>query len=427
MSDDEWADTRDIFHNLNPDYGAIEQRNKAREEQDAYEMAKRRTILEDRQKTIDKEREEHRAKVESERKEREETQRVKDEKRAEYDRLLLSRIEKIKRDEEKLEKTTPFKWIQHLPGVKKWIDDAKRSDYKNILDHIDVTPLPAASELIFPKSPVIIRLTEKNITDYVVGRQYIILCDALNTALKDGLYTFSPNIANNHENINTRRLSSYYRNHVIGKYIQIDVAEGWFMLFQLLLMLVKSIYVKSHSDARNLYELMCKTVKLFRRTANQAMIFVNANLNGNDKSMDELHLLVVLFRVMQNLSGKCESLCTIIEGTCIEMEAFHKDHGEKETEKAHSMRNITRDLIDTCAEFFFDYPENSSVKKLRKIAFGKDLIDPEKIKIEWLDAIKSIPDEVVPWYHPSWISAVEFAGFDSNYPLIHRKEYSRHK
>ena len=421
-----------VWDDMEPDWDYMTRRDAAKAEQDIREAEKREAAEHERQRERRQQAEEERArKLELDRVEKQTraaNREMQDKRDAaldlerENERLVLkTRLETIKAYELRVNRQMPSKWMEPMTHreLRTTENEAKK-----------MRRLPKTGEPQLPDpfldevhggaggGPNEHRLDELHpafeieggMAEHAVYKQYKILCVELYMALDTGLYAFDNNLAKDLRNPHTRRLRSYYQNIKRGRFEGIDLEDGWIRLFQLALVIVPEYSYGDKSGARSLVNMMRVISGRFTATTWKLKDYCRINLSGSDTTTVELKLLTAVFRTAIRLSegSDASELHAATRKRSEDILSFTDSNSDRPD--VASMRTMTWDIITKCAQYFAENPADASVASLRSIALGRSKIDFGATKRAWLDAIKTIPEAVLPACSQLWTRPVEHAG-----------------
>jgi hypothetical protein len=225
--------------------------------------------------------------------------------------------------------------------------------------------------------------THGDIGDLQVGRQYLDACYDLKNALDEGLYQYDVNLARDLQVPIVLRLRSYYQNTVWGAYNEINLADGWANLLQLALLIEPS-----KDDTKRYLDAIRTTINRYESALRRLQENIKRNSTKEARSDDEC--------VVQNALEEAESRLGKNSDTMALCDAL--------AERYHQIRdfisvpprdvaaqNISEEVVEYCAKFFVDHPDDPNVVLIRNVAFGHKKIDFDRIGHEWWRAIEEMP------------------------------------
>jgi hypothetical protein len=435
--DDESSDFDPVFSfdDIEPDYDVIERRRNAEIEHSNKLEEKRLERLRVRQELE----EEERRRAQERRRRESEREAALAKKLQEDIRLYPERVERIKSDMKADEFEPDVKWPTPLTFDELRVDhrelelmhanldlrdlaDPIKDDYDsdssiNDFDAHFRGPARSANHRYkhhdkLDKLPPKFVLGERELlSDFGAGRLYKDLCEDFQKALSWGLYKYNKTLSNNLENVYTKRLRSYYQYIDWGEYESIDLLDGWTTLLRILLVIEPSRDINWRG--RDVYNFISAI-----RSTWDCLLYTNKRLEEFSYT-DTCHTEPKSRAIADSIQILRDSF--LRSGTFLKVKANLEDRRDKfqawfrsyelrdESKDTEEMRQISKNIVGECAQFFMEHPEDESVKLLRSFAYGRKRLDFNDVRMKWIDAITKIPEDVLSYRSKFWIMAAKHA------------------
>ena len=389
---DEDFDPCDAFERFEVDEDAINRRR------DAYEEVERQARQE--QLMLQQERAEQRRADEKE-------AAARAARREEYMLLLPSRLARIEEDELRLERPPPSNWppaagfgdlcmterefersFGNLASLQPAADPCPNTDERG--EKIGwIWQMELYSKNLERLKPVFHLPEDQLVTDSHSGRLYQQMCVALISAVREGPYIVDyRRLGCNMRNPHARRLRAYVQQGGWGSYDQIDVADGWVKLFQLMLV-VRPGCSRDESSALYDYHRAVRRVLERYREAVQALRTRPAGaLTFGEEDSDINRVICSTLGKMEAPEGQLKRLyrrlCAEEEAVSAYLDSSHESYGIAE------MRRISRECMELSADTFVERPNSSAVMLLRQIVFGSNPVAFQSIRDQWPSAVHQL-------------------------------------
>jgi hypothetical protein len=392
---DEDFDPCDAFERFEVDEDAINRRR------DAYEEVERQARQEQlmRQIALEEERAEQRRTYEKE-------AAARAARREEYILLLPSRLARIEEDELRLERPPPSNWppaagfgdlcmterefersFGNLASLQPAADPCPSTDERG--EKIGwIRQMELYSKNLERLKSVFHLPEDQLVTDSHSGRLYQQMCVALISAVREGPYIVDyRRLGCNMRNPHARRLRAYVQQGGWGSYDQIDVADGWVKLFQLMLVVrpgcsrdESSALHDYHWAVRRVLERYREAVQVLRTRPAGALTFGEEDSDIN--------------RVIRSTLGKMEApeghLKRLYRRLCAEEEAVCAYLASDTWDEMAEVRRISRECMELTADTFVERPNSSAVRLLRQIVFGSNPVAFQSIRDQWPSAVNQL-------------------------------------